>query len=171
MEDLKPGWRATSKLLEYLRQSGERINWKRTCSGCYSEKDYLGKADQNFPSTKYKASLLNGGIELTHLINWKESWNSFSQSFSEKIDIGLIPHPSGFVMNSIVSHEPLPYFHAMYGCNALLWEASTALEDFIENGENLIPFWDNMSFEAVTEYKKLIDQLRLHKNDRIIGVT
>jgi hypothetical protein len=174
MEDFRQGWKATTKLIEYLERSREKINWHKTAyrDGTFYDSVPFKENDTTFSSTTYKACLQNERISLEHFINWNESWNKFSLSFTERADLDLIPHPKGFVIHSCSPQDPyrlLPNFCAIYGCYLLL-EASTALTDFMENGERLITFGNNMSPEAIVQYRQLINQFRVHKDHEILSV-
>jgi hypothetical protein len=174
MEDFRSGWMVTSKLIEYLEKSGERIMWHRTCSDrvrLYGEKECGSKKDTAFSSTSYTAYLQNGNISLWNSVYWRDSWNSFSLVFKRWQDIDIVPSPDLMTAHTSSPNTPLPSFHIRYGCDALYEEADAAFIDFIENGERLIPFWDNIGQESIDKYKQLLDQLREHKDERINGVS
>lgn len=166
-DPIAPEKKITSRLIDFLNESKESINWHRSCwkgGRDYNEKSLSDCLDTDFSSTTYTAHLLQGEILLEYHIKWEKHLSWFCMRFTKWARIGLNPPPEDIVL---FSHNPyteeqetkghLPIFQARYKVLFVrnFDEAKVAMQDFADNGGKLAEYFINMSAESLREYHSL----------------
>jgi hypothetical protein len=163
-----------SRLIDFLEKNDLKIHWSRTCfreGRYYQGYELEGHLDNEFSSTTYYANLQMSEIHLEFCVTgWKSNpLPYFSLRFTKWAVLDLNPKPTkiGLFYNNPHIEEKesageMPIYQARYNTLFVLHfeEAKTAMQDFVERGEELSEYFRGLQDISQEQYLRLLEKFK-----------